>query len=896
MATTRLILDNGAVGPVDFTRNNAARGPDGAAYAADAPRWDDERVVFGAPTVETVDADSSVYTLKSAGVGASNSSIVVYRKFSAQAMIVRNAATLGVISTTLTRGASAFTKPSTLDDMLRGQADEEEDHCFNPRGHCCVYNGLIYIQCDVASYNGSGDRSVAGNWSTRRVGAVYSLDNGATWKKCYRGPIEGAAGSRCNEWSGGCFTMERSGFAVGSGVPHLVTADADYRNDVKDGASAYLVKWTLSGGVWTPSPAHRQTYADPGGNNTHLHILTVFRDPANPNGLKKIWSIGDGRAYSITLETRVSDFDWDDATSVADSSNVVENATAFTSPTAIGGTATGTSATSRYADQPISVAPAFAVNEYAVGTDEGLSAILRGVAPSANGDPFELRASFTLSMLSQDAGNQRVFQLHAQDCGAVNPAVVGLLTPGGTARDAGLGGFADAGTRMPRVVCKPAGESAWGVVFAFTGEAASDSQRRPVIDPLGYVWLSTGESVGLRRFALPPYRVARGAFAGPGGTNYARSDWSQIAAPGTGNTVTTPYSLPGQAAPSAAVVAEFLSAGTNINMGRHRLTHQSVPRTHTNLWLVQSLGPVLYDGSASTLTHAQMHRQRLNSAEDGTGGQNTPYRGSKRVEAQGAYTILWQRYVSGGVDWTTASISVDPFTLAVQPQFGDGSAHAGHAAVQYPMVLVDPDTPPSYMLPVAASGTASGDDETLFMPCATGVNWTALASLVLYGRDPWWHDVTTYRPVLTLWQDADNYVAVEHNGQRGIRVRWRVAGSDEATKSLTLDGYILRGDPLHVGVSCQDGDYVVRLSVGGSAVLAVTDTAGTTIRPVRVYVGSNGSAYEAAIGHAIRVNGSAAEDGDGLTAAIRTLGAWQYPAGGIRSSRLRNRDITVRAT
>lgn len=896
MATTRLILDNGAVGPVDFTRNNAARGPDGAAYAADAPRWDDERVVFGAPTVETVDADSSVYTLKSAGVGASNSSIVVYRKFSAQAMIVRNAATLGVISTTLTRGASAFTKPSTLDDMLRGQADEEEDHCFNPRGHCCVYNGLIYIQCDVASYNGSGDRSVAGNWSTRRVGAVYSLDNGATWKKCYRGPIEGAAGSRCNEWSGGCFTMERSGFAVGSGVPHLVTADADYRNDVKDGASAYLVKWTLSGGVWTPSPAHRQTYADPGGNNTHLHILTVFRDPANPNGLKKIWSIGDGRAYSITLETRVSDFDWDDATSVADSSNVVENATAFTSPTAIGGTATGTSATSRYADQPISVAPAFAVNEYAVGCDEGLSAILRAVAPAANEDPFELRPSYNWSTLSQNAGNQRVFQLHAQDCGAVNPAVVGLLTPGGTARGAGLGGFADAGTRMPRVVCKPAGESAWGVVFAFTGEAASDSQRRPVIDPLGYVWLSTGESVGLRRFALPPYRVARGAFAGPGGTNYARSDWSQIAAPGTGNTVTTPYSLPGQAAPSAAVVAEFLSAGTNINMGRHRLTHQSVPRTHTNLWLVQSLGPVLYDGSASTLTHAQMHRQRLNSAEDGTGGQNTPYRGSKRVEAQGAYTILWQRYVSGGVDWTTASISVDPFTLAVQPQFGDGSAHAGHAAVQYPMVLVDPDTPPSYMLPVAASGTASGDDETLFMPCATGVNWTALASLVLYGRDPWWHDVTTYRPVLTLWQDADNYVAVEHNGQRGIRVRWRVAGSDEATKSLTLDGYILRGDPLHVGVSCQDGDYVVRLSVGGSAVLAVTDTAGTTIRPVRVYVGSNGSAYEAAIGHAIRVNGSAAEDGDGLTAAIRTLGAWQYPAGGIRSSRLRNRDITVRAT
>ncbi|MCW5775449.1 MAG: hypothetical protein KIS87_03250 [Phycisphaeraceae bacterium] len=878
-SVVHVVFNGGVTGNASpfFTRANPARGPDGVPYDSDQIRWDTERAVFGATQVEIVDDEPVVYTVKSAGMGAGGVPIVVYRK-GVSRIVVRNAETLDVLSSTWTQNApSHFVKPDAMDDMMRGQQGEEEDHGYNPRGHAFVHDGLIVIQCGVWTYKGYGDRTNLYNWSRRGTGAVYSIDNGASWKVHYRGPEEGYPGLRTNEWSGCAFPTTRMGFTPGDSVPDLIVAHADYRIDVKDGASAYLGTFRRVGGVWTPGVVHRQTYPDPGGRKTHLHILTVFRDPANPDGLRVIWSIGDGRPYNVTLETRVASLDWTDSYPVDGAVNVVGGCPAFVGPQVIGGAATGDVATSLYADQPISIAPAFAANEYALGNDEGMSAVLRAVPPPNAGDPLQLRASHTLPTLSFDSGNLRVFQLHAQSLDAANPAVVGLLTPGGRFVNPDTGGVHDAIQRCPRVICKPENESAWGVLHPLLGETNVDNQRRPAIDPLGWVWLSTGEPFGLRRFKVPPSRVVRGAFAGPGGTNHARSTWSQVSAPASGNAVIPGYTLQDAEPASDAPVARMVSGGVQLNMGRYRVTHATVPRPHTNLWLVSSVGPVLWDGVNSTTHASQYHRVRLNSAEDGTGGQNTPYRGTNRVEAEGSYTVLWQRYVSGGVDWNTANISTDPFTVTVQPQFGDGSAHEGDAAVQFAMVLVDPPTPPSYMLPTAGSGVAWGDHETLYVPVSCNRRWHALVSLVLHSRDPFWHDQTTYRPVVAFWENAQNMIVVEHNGSRGIRARIIADGVEEAQIGTTLEARLLRTDPLHLAVSSDNGACVVRLSVAGSPVLTLPATWGKAIQPTRVYLGSDGSTHEAVVCLALKVNETRSASAEQLEAALRSLDAFVPP-------------------
>jgi hypothetical protein len=811
---------------------------DATAVTTDAPRYGGDIAVYGAPTVETIDATSGGWRVYSAGNDANGLPVVVVRYAGTATMIVyRDGATPSELSSTDLRGGT--NKPAaTIDDILAGQTDEEADYCHGPRGGLCL-PGLIVLNCCTYKYDGSGDREDASNYAIDGVSLVYSTDNGTTWGLAWRsGNINGATppDDYGAEWSITAVSHERDG----SEDDYWISVGT-YASGGTRGGDSFICRATGGAGSWTIGNAYQIASDDGLDTNTHIHYAICHEDPANTSGLKVLVERGDTRTDNGTEEWLCSSKSGflTGASAVSGSANVVTGGSNWSGPVFVNGSITDTGTN---ASQTVGFAPGPAKGWYS-GVDEGVGGpVLYATVPATDGARIDWQNAYSVFGTSRADGdtNWRCFTLNGWDLDASNPAVCGMFGPGNE-WDTGNG-------KAGRIVYKPADSTVFGTVYCPLDEPSLGAQLRPVLSPSGYIWLGTGDDNGLRRFLAPSTartRVQQAIYAGPGGNNEVLATIVQQNAPGAGNTVSLVDSPP-VTFPSTGTVMHFTSNGSpgdNSGLGIWRITGNAIAKTHSKL----TIQVVLYrDTAAADADTDTYFRARVYSLE-GTNSLATAYVGPNRIEPRGGFLLLTYEFLNGsGLDWdVTGATDSDGLRILFQMQANSGAYHQAEWWMQFVGVYEDINSPPSYFVPPETNG----DNESLLLSGFTcGSAWTAylIGTVGETGRDSRDTGSGTYRAVATLYESASKYIEIRQDADGGFAVHVQ---DDSTNPTFTATGGPLsvRGDPILVALSWDGSAYTCRYSVAGQATQTLTMGSGAAVAPVSIKAGSNagGTAFEA---------------------------------------------------
>jgi hypothetical protein len=807
------------------------------ASSADTPRYGEDVLVFGAPTFETINAvsangssynagntyDGDALVMMSYGNGDGTSTLIIYTDGSTPtASVTRDMdASLG-----------GFTKPATEDDLLAGEATEEEDYMYQIAG-MDLYRGFMIAWCHVKTYDGSGDRDDEANWIAYGFGACISTDGGSTWSRHFR----------CREdnyltttdtfgqlWSGKLMVRTRAG----TDSDEVWAVLTNYNAGSARSASTYLFRATYSAG-WTAEAAHRWSHTVVNATQTHAHVAVL-------SGSKLLTYIGDTFTDGRTEETVCSDIaDYlAGATDRANASGVKENGTNWSALAIVEGS---TGATGMVASQIVGCAEAIEDGAFALGGDEeyGTPINIMRMTATAGDHPNQTRG-YGYTTTNAELGNWRSFTLNAWDKTGTNPAVAGNITPGN--------GWATGNHAATRIVYKPAGETAFGIVAALTDEDQNPEQIKPVLSPAGYIWWASKSGNGLRRFQVPTtWRKQRAIRTGPGATNHAMTTPVVRTAAHATNTVTI-GAVPPHAAPSNGAVVRFQAAASSSNMGHYRISTDSlVANAHTWLHVVVWVYSPEWDGSTYTNIAPQFWRANFYTHEHGTAGEQTGLLSPRRVSVRGAWVRLeWQLHNDAAGDWDIATAyTTESIQLVMQLQANNSTVHPQ----DFYMVVagVYPDgQPPSYDPPTVASGSGAGDNESLVLSgFSCGNTWTAyLVGIVPdSGRDTLWHGAGTHRAVATLYESATKYIEIRLDADDEFQVHVQ-DGATNPDFTSTGGPLLIRGDPIIVQLNWDGDAYACTYSVGGSAARTLTMGSGARVSPVSLKLSSNqdGSAFE----------------------------------------------------
>lgn len=863
---------------------------DAVVSAADTRRYGGDVVVYGAPTPETVADLAGSYRPYAAGLDASGLPVIVSNYRGTPTLTVyRGGSTVSVLNAiTLLGGAN---KPSAnIGDMLSGQADEEADYTHDPRGAVCL-PGIILWNCCCHKYDGTGSRTDSANYVIDGVSLVYSTDNGATRHLAGRlGGINGVTPPTDygSEWAITATHLARDG----TNSTFRVTV-ATYSSGGSRGADSVLFEVSGGVGAWTVSQGYRIPHADGSATNTHEHYGIQVRDPANALGIKYLAELGDSAPDNRTEEWLCSsEANWlAGASAVANSVNVLENGSNWTGPTKINGKTGAGAANEWMSSQTISYAPGPNGGWYA-GSDEGASSpIMYATVPATNGARVNWLHAYGAggTMLGGASGanpneaNWRCFTLNAWDYSAVNPAVAGFISPGSNWPT----GYHDAA----RIVYKPEGETAFGVVYAPQDEESMGSQLRPVIAPDGYIYFGTSNAHGLRRIPVPSSsrtRIQKAVYAGPGGNNIALATPVQVTAPGSGNTVTIGTETAPATAPTTAATMHFTAGTASVGVGAWRITADAMTKTHATL-TVQVLvytDTIAADSNADTLWRARFY------TVEGTTTLATLYRGPNRIETRGHFTLLTYVLKNGAGaddDWNLSALTA-PLQLVMQMQMSSAVVHPGEWWQWFVGVYEDLACPPPYLVPPATNG----DHETLEISgFACGQAWAAGLVGVMggeTGRDCRYHNADTFREFGTLWEDANTYLELAWDADDQVRLK-ATDGASTATATLTGFPKFLRGDPFLFAVDYDGSNYHYALSIAGcEARTGTLAPAGAVVKPTKILPGQDddGTVRETTRWLHAAVHDADALGADGLLEFVES-GSMSIRPGGRSRGRMRRR-------
>lgn len=794
---------------------------DAAVKSADEPRYAEETLVFGAPEWDMLYATGRKVIALGAGLGMSGESLAFVTIGNGDGTHTLKAYTgpSEVLSRDMHASLGVYAKPSTINDLLAGEADEEEDYCY-ALVSIEVFDGVAVAGCTVYRYAGTGSRSEERNWNVDGYGGCYSDDSGMSWKIRFRCEADNS-----NMPNGFGKPWSLNTFVINS---NLWIAETNYNIGTHRSATTYLSRATKSEGVWTFEDALRFPHAIVNFKRTHAHtalfdvsgqLITFLGDGADDNR-NELYTCSDLAGYL------------DGATLRADALHVRESGTNWTGPTIINGTITGNTEDS---GQPISLAGGF------IGGDEEFGPpIMSYTVPTVAGDPTQLTRGYGYSMSNHDEGNWRVFTLQSY-----NGGVVATTAPGK--------GWDTENDDATRLVYKPTGQHAWGVLAAIEGESGT-SQVRPIITPDGYCIIGSLNGQGVRAIKLPTrWRSQRGLITGPGVTNYAAQTPSQRVAASGGNTVTFDAPPP-EKAPCDAKIMHIVSpdGATSNNLGYQILSHDEIMSNgHTWMTIVAWVYAPEWDGSTHVNRSAQYWRCRFLTDEYGTSESHmvTGFMSPARMTHVGSWWKL-EYQIENGVDWDLEFHGIKNLTIAVQMQTANSARHEQDFYIGWAGIYLDNDSPPSYA-PPASTGTASaGENETAeIIGFASSNNWTVGAILRIndHGRDLLWHGSGEFRPLLTLWETDSQYIEIEWDAQSKLRITAN-DGFTSATKTTTNLPLAMRGDTLLFAISYDGSKYTYALSLGGSETR--TDSiipAGAVVKPIKILLGQNidGTEHEA---------------------------------------------------
>lgn len=825
----------------------------GAAEAspADTPRYGEPVLVFGAPTFETINAvsangssynagqtyDGDALVMMSYGNGDGTSTLIIYTD---------GATPTASVTRDMDASLGGFTKPATEDDILAGEATEEEDYLYQIAG-MDLYRGFMIAWCHVKVYDGAGARDDEANWIAYGFGACISTDGGATWAKHFRCREDNyltTTDTFGQAWSGKLMVRTRAG----SDSDEVWGALTNYNAGTARSASTYLFRATHSAG-WTAEAAHRWSHTVINATQTHAHVAALSESDLT------IW-LGDTFTDGRTEQTTCSDIAnyLAGATERANASGVYEGGTNWSALAIVEGS---TGATGMVASQIVGCAEAIENRAFALGGDEEYGTPINIVRITGSGDHPNQTRGYGYTTTDAELGNWRCFTLNAWDKTGVNPAVAGNITPGN--------GWATGNHAATRIVYKPAGETAFGIAAAITDEDQNPEQIKPVLSPAGYIWWASKSGNGLRRMACPDsWRQQRAIRTGPGATNHAMTTPVQRTAPGGTNTVTID-STPPDAAPSNGKVMHFEIDASHSNMGHYRISTDSlVANAHTWLHIVCWVYAPEWDGDTYTHIAPQFWRANFYTQEHGTAGEATGLLSPRRVTVRGAWVRLeWQLHNDAAGDWDIATAyTTESIQLVMQLQANNSTVHPQ----DFYMVVagVYPDgQPPSYDPPTVASGSGAGDNESLVLDGFTcGDAWTAYLIGIVpdSGRDALWHGAGTHRAAAALPESASKWIEIRLDAAGGFQVHVQ---DDDTNPTFTDTGGPLpiRGDPILVALSWDGSGYACKYSVGGSAARTLAMGSGAAVAPVSLKLGSNagGTEFETTAWLYAAVNDAAAD-------------------------------------
>jgi hypothetical protein len=865
-------------------------------FAANEPRYAGRTRAVGTPPVlETIATLPSTGTETVAGYGANGEPLVIVFATTANnsrgLFIYQDGPTPTLLRTVETFG-DGVNKPvgQRKGDLLK----IDPDRVYYPRG-IAMAGGLIFCQCNTFEYSGSGDRSVDANWLCYGVALAYSADNGATWELAWDGGLEPNA-----EFSGGGTYTDQFGqpWSIYAGpcadCPDSVWVGvASYASSVataRNGSSSWFAsKFRREDGVWTAYGAVRFEATVQDGNN-HCHMAYVRQRAFYAH-------VGDGLVNNQTIRCKYlppepadPDSYLDGLTARSGAIDVVDwdagTPGNWTYEIVIG--APGSSpGDARGAGQEISMAPGEDLDLAIIGSDEGTTVPLLEIdtAHEDDTDPPHVSAAWGEHFAGW-LSSHRCFTAQTTDPLGASPAIVANCTPGGR--------IASGRVDTAVTVYKPGGESHWCPILSPQNEATAGANKRVMISPYGYVWYCVGATNALVRAKLPSkIRAQKPLLVGPGGRNWVKSTITSGFSPGGTNTRTigatnSPVAFPGN---SSVIFARTVDSAL---VGAEQISNANVPASHTDLSLRVLVFVPRYDAvDFPESRHKLQLRQQLLTW---SGGYTVAYQAPSSIETNGDF-VLWtinaKRAASGG-SWAGGT---NPGTwdatareIALRLQTLGGTAIPTVFFYQYVDMVVDQPSPPDWFLPAGSNDTVA--DESLTLDgFACGSEWTfeAVIETSKVGRDCLHFDAGNYRTLMTLRQESGVEVRIEHDANTRMRIT-TVNGADTDSIEFTDLPMARRGDPIHVGISCDGTDYAVVLSYRACVIRTGSiEAADAIVAPTSIIAGSTGIAI-----YAVRVTDDAALDAEAMTTNLLTNLADTSRGGGRGRARGRGRRSNAR--
>jgi hypothetical protein len=763
--------------------------------AADTARYAAEYSLFyPAPVVEVVNNTASPIRAMFSGISTTGNPLCIVRlgaEGASSMLIYQDAAwpTTPTLLRTVTMLGNGTDKPSTMDDILVGQTDEDPDMMFSPRGGFAA-GGLIVLACMTFRYV-SGSRGTASSWFKTGVAQCYSRDNGATWNLAYHDGLEPSAqrsGTITNISVANPTVVTCANHGLSTGYT-IVVAGSNSTPTINGSRVVTVIDentFTIPVNVTVLGTAGTWTCA---GSDGFLSDWSVNGQPGvRGNGRDEIWAVvasyanGTMRSASSFLNRfRKIAGVWTPEAAVRLShitigvdkthvhTGIVEIQDDMLSYVAhVGDTQTDSRDERHVCDSAEDYLDGLTLRPDGVNCyDVPVIGDGNWTAPVIINSSLGYEGAQPISAAPARADKGYVLGADEGGGGQLNYATYGYvaqsdplnyvwaygqqttdtafsnwrcftaagndpfaINPLVSASIVGGSVFNKGGadyTDCARIVAKPSGLDEFGVVYAPQGQGTAASQQRGVPTASGNLWFGSNDASGLRRVKVATPRRVRPLQAGMGGTNYARKTLVQRTAPAAGNTVTL-NATPPSTPPGDGEVLRLVCGLSNAAAGRFSITHDEINKTHS-VCVVQVwiYNPAVGESGATDINEDSW-RARLTTQEGGAGGIASAYKRPFRVDVRGSWFLLTFQFTNGvSGDWDL-SAQTAPLELVIGFQAGNGAIHPVDVFMQIAGVFLDPPSPANYAIacPATAVGGTVGPNEVATLSGFTcGDAWTA---------------------------------------------------------------------------------------------------------------------------------------------------------------------------
>jgi len=683
------------------------------ASSANTARYAAEHALFfPAPVVEVINAGNPIRAMAS-GLSTTGSPLCVVRlgaEGASSLLIYRDASwpTAPTLLRTVTMLGNGSTKPSSMDDILVGQTDEDADLMYSPRGAFCA-DGLIVLACMTYRYT-TGSRSTAANWFKTGVGLCYSIDDGATWKRAYHGGLEPSAqrsGTITNISVANPTVVTCANHGLSTGYTIVVAGSnstptingSRVVTVIDENTFTVPVNVTVLGttGTWTCA-----------GSDGFLSDWSVNGQPGvRGNGRDEIWGVvasyanGTMRSASSFLNrfrkiagvwtpeaaVRLSHITFSvDKTHIH--TGVVEIQDDMLAYVAhVGDTQTDSRDERHLCDSAEDYLDGLTLKSDGVNCyDVPVIGDGNWTAPVIINSSLGYEGAQPISAAPARADKGYVLGADEGGGGQLNYATYGYVAQsdplnyvwayGQQTSDTAFSNwrcFTAAGsdpfainplvsasivggsvfnknaadyTNCARIVAKPSGLDEFGVVYSPQGQGTAASQQRGVPTAAGNLWFGSNDAAGLRRTKVGTPRRVRPLLAGPGGTNYARKTLVQRTAPAAGNTVTL-NATPPSTPPGDGEVLRLVCGLTSAAAGRFSITHGELSKAPSVCVVQVWIYNAAVGESGATDINEDSWRARLTTQEGGAGGVASNYKRPFRVDVRGSWFLLTFQFTNG---------------------------------------------------------------------------------------------------------------------------------------------------------------------------------------------------------------------------------------------------------